>query len=521
MLSTPWPIRWARMLRQRALRAWRAWRGQPAWPSFPAAAEWLQQQTGPMASGRYDLARAETLAQVLPTAWAIGLEGLAREMARRLVAMQQGDGSLPDASGSGPSIWNTAQFVRGLLACEGLDDRAALPACEYLRTAMTSMDRSMDGGTGSEPVPPPAVSLAAMAALAAGARRWSRPEWGAVVLSVLERERKRDRHVFQAEAARGGCLSPAEAARKECQSPADEAEAWLDLNRPREAARLLKDAERRLTRDGLLPDMPDRAWTDTARLVQWITLWSRAGRSGAARSALQRLADVQRPDGSWPAAIGPGAPGGDEDLDGRLAATAGLLRAVLAQVAAAFEEPASLPIRIDPSDGRAAAVVDWLGRLPATPQVADVGCGRGRFLRLMAERVPGARLTGFDVSPAMLAQLPAEVVRRRGSLLHIPAAEAAFDGALAVESLEHALWPRQAVAELCRIVRPGGRVLILDKHRDKQARSLCDPWEQWFAPDELRAWLSAFCDEVRVTPVPHLEGRPAADLFLAAEGRKR
>lgn len=121
----------------------------------------------------------------------------------------------------------------------------------------------------------------------------------------------------------------------------------------------------------------------------------------------------------------------------------------------------------------------------------------------------------------MLACLPEDIAAREGSLLRIPAADGEFDGALAVESLEHALLPERAVAELCRVVRPGGRVLIIDKNLAKQPLSEYDPWERWFTPEELRGWLSRACDAVSVRPVSHLEGRPGHDLFLAAEGVRR
>ena len=121
----------------------------------------------------------------------------------------------------------------------------------------------------------------------------------------------------------------------------------------------------------------------------------------------------------------------------------------------------------------------------------------------------------------MLARLPGGVSALEGSLLQIPAADGQFDGSLAVESLEHALLPKQAVAELCRIVRPGGRVLIIDKHRKRQPLSQHDPWEQWFSPGQLAAWLGRWCDEVIVEPVSHDEDLGGTDLFLAASGRRR
>jgi len=167
------------------------------------------------------------------------------------------------------------------------------------------------------------------------------------------------------------------------------------------------------------------------------------------------------------------------------------------------------------------AVLDWMRLLPPAARVADVGCGSGRFLRLLAREFPNARLVGIDIAPSAPDGLPPGVAVCHGSLLRLPVTDGAMDGALAVESLEHALLPERAMAELCRIVRPGGRVLVIDKHRRKQALSLCEPWERWFTPEELAGWLGRFCGEVRVEPVSHLEGRPARDLFLAAAGRRR
>lgn len=198
------------------------------------------------------------------------------------------------------------------------------------------------------------------------------------------------------------------------------------------------------------------------------------------------------------------------------------LDAALLRVKAAFEDQwASFPTEIDPADGRMRAVRAWFDNLPHDARVADVGCGRGRFLKRLAGEFPEARLTGVDVSPAMLGELPPGIEPLEGSLLDIPAAEATFDGALAVESLEHSLLPERAVAELCRIVRAGGRVLIIDKHIAKQPLSEHDPWERWFSPEELTRWLQPWCDEVTVVPVSHAEGRVGNDLFLAASGRRR
>jgi len=202
------------------------------------------------------------------------------------------------------------------------------------------------------------------------------------------------------------------------------------------------------------------------------------------------------------------------------------LDAALRQVRAAFEAHVDdFPDAIDPADGRYQAARRWLAdllaRRPAGAVVVDAGCGKGRFARRLGAEFPQARLVGVDLAPAMLARLPPGVRCCAGSLLRLPLAATSVDGVLAVESLEHALLPQRAVDELCRIVRPGGRVLVIDKSRARQPLSHHDPWERWFTSAELQAWLGPWCDQISVEALSHLEGRPATNLFLAATGRRK
>jgi malonyl-CoA O-methyltransferase len=185
-----------------------------------------------------------------------------------------------------------------------------------------------------------------------------------------------------------------------------------------------------------------------------------------------------------------------------------------------FAAENGFPVEIDAADGRLAAVLQWCRDLgPA--RIIDVGCGKGRFLRHLRRAAPQATLVGVDLSPAALAALPDGVERRQGDLLRLPAGTGEFDAALCVEALEHSLLPRRAVAELCRVVRPGGSILIIDKNASHQPLSDHQPWERWFRPGEIAGWLAAEADDICVRPVAH-GGRPApSGLFLCWTGRRR
>jgi SAM-dependent methyltransferase len=69
----------------------------------------------------------------------------------------------------------------------------------------------------------------------------------------------------------------------------------------------------------------------------------------------------------------------------------------------------------------------------------------------------------------------------------------AFDAAYATESLEHAVEMERAVAEICRVVKPGGRIVIIDKNRDQWGRLPTPEWERWFGRRELERLLGRYC----------------------------
>ena len=247
--------------------------------------------------------------------------------------------------------------------------------------------------------------------------------------------------------------------------------------------------------------------------------WYRHGELEKAETAFQILERRQGREGNLPSPVRffP-----HESSRDRILAVKHYLDAAQMRVAATFEAHGQeLPHVIDLHDGRMVTVREWMNKLPATASVADVGCGSGRFLIRLAEEFPQAELTGIDPCPALLDRLPPHVQRHQGTLLRTRLEEATFDGAFAVESLEHCLVAKRGIAELCRIVRPGGRVLVIDKHRSKQPLSEYEPWERWFFPNELIEWLDPFCDEIRVEIVSHSEGQGGTGLFLAAVGRRR
>jgi arsenite methyltransferase len=136
-------------------------------------------------------------------------------------------------------------------------------------------------------------------------------------------------------------------------------------------------------------------------------------------------------------------------------------------------------------------------------RVLDIGCGPGFLTAEMAEEVgSGGRVDGVDPSESMLA-----VARRRetapgaapislhaGDALTLPFEDGTFDAAVSTQVLEYVDDVPAALAEAFRVLRPGGRLVVLDTDWDSvvwhsgdddRMRRVLDAWNEHLADPYL------------------------------------
>jgi ArsR family transcriptional regulator len=130
----------------------------------------------------------------------------------------------------------------------------------------------------------------------------------------------------------------------------------------------------------------------------------------------------------------------------------------------------------------------------ATPvgDLLDIGCGRGRLLKLLASRAK--RVVGVDIDADARRLARAELLvagspncsLRQGDMYSLPFNDAEFDTIILDDVLGSADRPTQAIEESLRLLKPGGRVIFLSSVEANDATCMRENFAGWAASTGLR-----------------------------------
>lgn len=158
-------------------------------------------------------------------------------------------------------------------------------------------------------------------------------------------------------------------------------------------------------------------------------------------------------------------------------------------------------------------VIDLLS-LAKGERVIDIGSGPGFLCEAMAERVgPEGAVLGIDISDDLIALCearnpPPHLSYAKEDALALSAADASFDVAVSTQVAEYIPDTAKLLAEIYRVVRPGGRALIL-----------ATDWNciGWFSeqPDRMRRMLTAWESHAAYPSLPRTLARDLQDAGFA------
>lgn len=280
------------------------------------------------------------------------------------------------------------------------------------------------------------------------------------------------------------------------------------------------------TEDGAVPGYNDVHWVCSTGLFQLALTWFRVGDIERGNKAFSYACRLQNESGGWYGSY----PSVEDESNDYFAASEiswavkYFLDALYYKNKAEFDISApKFMTSIDKDDERYKIILQIskeLCLLGGDIRILDIGCGKGRYLKNLIDDLPDSQCYGVDISKNVIAEKTNQnIVWEEGSLTHIPFRDNNFAMAYTCEALEHAVDIKSAIREMARVVRPDGRIVIVDKNITAlETLEICE-WEQWFDENELAAIMSEFCSEVNIVHDVNYEGYFKEGLFSAWIGK--
>ena len=457
----------------------------------------------------------------IPTLIKWGERELAKSYAEYLLTIQNEDGSWNESYGKYKYTFDTGQILKGLwelINCKFVSEAqrqkyesAFLKGCDYIVA-----QQRQDGSIATDnydywelaygKVVPEAIHLYCLEPLRNAGKKFNAPKYEECIKKAL--------NFYLADKALTDFTTLSH-------FNAYIIEALIDLGETTRAQDAMDKIATLQRKDGFIQAYPDsNKFTCSTGLFQYAICWAKLGGEEnlkRAEKSFYYALDLQNASGGWYGSYGKKAnyfPQGEISwavkyfFDGLYY----ISQAKCNDSAPLFYES------IEEDDGRYLLFKDLA---KDADKILDVGCGKGRYEKKLFKVYPDKEYFGIDFSSNVLKFVPEFIKTPQGggNLLNLPYDNESFDLVFCSEALEHCVEVQKAIAELARVTKKGGKILIIDKPIAKLGALQLAEWEQWFEPNELKNIMQKQGLDVQIKENIPYEYK-ADGLFVAWVGEK-
>ncbi len=439
--------------------------------SYIIAKKWIERNTLPKSGIRIShqskYAYPEVSGYYIPTLLEWGMRDLAEQYVAWLLSVQNKDGSWSDPRGQAPYVFDTGQILKGLISFYKYKPspelkKSILDACNWIISCQLSSGRIKTPNEGAwGDMVKETVHLYALSPLVDAADIFDMPDYKICANAALDYYQKEDLPFEFNQLAHFYAYV---------------CEAFADLNRHDLAVKALEPMTKIIGATKKSPAYAEKNFECPTAIFQLACAYYKIGWVEMGDRLFEQGRAHQRKTGGFYGSVGQGAdyfPSAEISWPVKY-----FMDALLLKVKTNFDRD-FIPIApdyISAEDGRYIFIKDNIGKAET---IADVGCGKGRFLKNLTHDFPDRVYTGIDISEKILGFVPDGIEKIPGGLLSLPIYNRKFDLVFCIEAIEHALDMKQALSELARIVADRGKLIIIDKRLARSGRMNLSPWEQW------------------------------------------
>lgn len=465
----------------------------------------------------------EVTGYYIPTLLRWGYRGLAVSYADWLCSIQKEDGSWYDTMDEAPYIFDSAQILKGLLSVRTIYsdkkkiNKAIIKGCDWILSCMTEEGQlKTPTETAWGNVATELIHTYCLSPLVEAANIYKVERYEQVAKKILEYYKAN----YHDQIINFSMLS---------HFYSYVVEAMLDMGEVDLAKEAMRNMEKYQKASGAVPAYKDVDWVCSTGLFQLALIWFRLGDSERGSRAFEYACKLQNKTGGWygsyiseenPEECNTYFPDAEISWANKY-----FLDALYYKNVCQFESQAAM-FRSDLLDDDQKYIIiknEIANGSTEHKRILDVGCGKGRYIIKLAEELPENEYFAVDISTNVMKYFDnkTEITKTQGGLTCIPYEDDFFNIVYTCEALEHAVDIKSAVREICRVVMPGGKIIIIDKNKSMYGYFDIEQWEQWFDKEELKQLMLQYCSDVFYTDDIDYDGRKSDGLFGAWIGTVR